>query len=242
MNTRVAFFWVGDDISIPKYLVQSLRLVAGTEIEIVQLTDMTTPIVPDVTHISRCALSESIMVARLQAYSYLNSSNKFTYYCDADSIFINPPHIESDTDILLCPRIENFRLNSRYPEYYPEFEGKMIAEVMPFMFGAIAVRGNNNIFSGLLRKCLKLPPRYHRWYGDQIALAKAVGAGNFIYAAMNPHIYLNIMSNIPSEHYLRQLIHEKVQMITFKGPTIEKIGGLSSAFEVLRKIRDVDED
>jgi len=237
MNTRVAFFWVGSDISIPKILVQSIRLVSGPDIEIVQLTDLTTPAVPEVSRVSRHTLSASIMVARLQAYSHLESSNNFTYFCDADSIFINTPHVDSEADILLCPRVENFRINPYYPEHYPEFEGKMIDEVMPFMFGAILIRGKNNIFDGLLRKCLKLPARYHRWFGDQVALAKAVGAGNFNYSALNPHIYLNIMSSVPVEHQVRQLINQGVQMLTFKGPNLEKINSLKSAYETLITIR-----
>jgi hypothetical protein len=237
MNTRVAFFWVGSDISIPTLLVQSIRLVSGSEFEIVQLTDLTTPVVPEVSRVSRHALSESIMVARLQAYSYLEPSKHFTYFCDADSIFINTPHVDSDSDVLLCPRVENFRINPRYPEHYPEFEGKMINEVMPFMFGAIVIKGKNNIFNGLLKKCLKLPPRYHRWFGDQVALAKAVGAGNFNYSLLNPYRYLNIVSSVPTKQEMHQLIGEQVQMLTFKGPTIEKLTSSMGAFQALRSIR-----
>ena len=237
MSIRVAFFWVGEDITLPGYLVRSVRLVAGLDFEIIQLSDLTTPTVPGVSRVSRQALSDSIMVARLQAYSYLEWSNKFTYYCDADSIFINRPQVDSNFDILLCPRIENYKINSRYPEHYPEFDGKMIMEVMPFMFGAIITRGKNNIFNGLLRKCLKLPARYHRWYGDQVALAKAVGAGNFIYSIIEPHIYLNIMSGNPTKEHIQNLIGDGVQMITFKGQGVEKTKGLSDAYEALKVIR-----
>ena len=237
MNTRVAFFWIGNDVSIPTYLVQSIRLVGGSEIEIIQLTDLTTPSIPEVNRVSRHTLSESIMIARLQAYSRLDGSNDFTYFCDADSIFINPPHIESGTDILLCPRIENFKINPHYPEYYPEFEGRMIADVMPFMFGAIALRGTNNIFEGILRKCIKLPSRFHRWYGDQVALSKAVGAGNFNHLLLNPSIYLNIVSRAPTEGQMRTLINEGIQMLTFKGPAVEKITSLKNSYEILKLVR-----
>jgi len=104
------------------------------------------------------------------------------------------------------------------------------------MFGAIVIRGKNNIFDGLLRKCLKLPVRYHRWFGDQVALAKAVGAGNFNYSVLNPHIYLNIVSSVPMEHHVRQLIDQGVQMLTFKGPTLEKMKSLLSAYQTLKTI------
>ena len=70
-----------------------------------------------------------------------------------------------------------------------------------------------------------------------MALAKAVGAGNFNYSTLNPHIYLNIMSSVPTEHQMRQLISEGGQMLNFKGPTLEKVSSLMSAYKTLRSIR-----
>lgn len=236
MANRIAFFWVGDDISTPEYLVKSIRLTSGEEIEVIQLTDPTTPAVPGVSSVSRSSLSAHIMVARLQAYSQLRLTDDFTFFCDADSIFINALRIESSYDVLLSPRVETHKINPHYPEHYPEFEGKTTMEVMPFLFGAIAVRGESNIFNGLLRKCLKLPPRFHRWYGDQVALAKAVGAGNFNYGHLDPAIYLKIISKVPTSSELEQLICQNVQMVTFKGPSLDKISNLSHTFEVLRSL------
>jgi len=238
MANRIAFFWVGDDISTPEYLVKSIRLTSGEEIEVIQLTDPITPEVPGVSSVIRSPLSAHIMVARLQAYSQLRLTDDFTFFCDADSIFINALRIESSHDVLLSPRVETHKINSHYPEHYPEFEGKTTMEVMPFLFGAIAVRGENNIFNGLLRKCLKLPPRFHRWYGDQVALAKAVGAGNFNYGHLDPAIYLKIISKAPTSNELEQLICQNVQMLTFKGPSLDKISNLSHTFEVLQSLYD----
>jgi hypothetical protein len=167
-------------------------------------------------------------------------TNDFTYFCDADSIFINALQIESSYDVLLSRRVENHKINPNYPEYYPEFEGKTIMEVMPFLFGAIAVRGDNNIFNGLLRKCLKLPPRFHRWYGDQVALAKAIGAGNFSYGHLNPSVYLKILTDAPSIIELQQLVSQNVQMVTFKGPSVNKVSNLAHTFEALKAIYDSD--
>jgi len=240
MANRIAFFWVGDDISAPKYLVKSIRLTCGEGVEVIQLTNPTTLEVPGVSSVVRSSLSEHIMVARLQAYSQLRLTNDFTYFCDADSIFINPLHIESSHNVLLSPRVETHKINPHYPEHYPEFEGKTTMEVMPFLFGAMAVRGENNIFNGLLRKCLKLPPRFHRWYGDQVALAKAVGAGNFNYGHLDPSIYLKIITNAPSIIELKQLVSENVQMVTFKGPSLTKISNLALTFEALKALHESD--
>ena len=237
MANRIAFFWVGDDISTPEYLVKSIRLTSGEEIEVIQLTDPKTPAVPGVSSVIRSSLSDHIMVARLQAYSHLRLTNDFTYFCDADSIFINALRIESSHNVLLSPRVETHKINPHYPEYYPEFEGKTTMEVMPFLFGAIAVRGQNNIFNGLLRKCLKLPLRFHRWYGDQVALSKAVGAGNFNHLLLNPSIYLNIVSSVPTQDQMRTLINEGIQMLTFKGPAMEKTTSLKNTYEILKLVR-----
>ena len=238
MANRIAFFWVGDDISTPEYLVKSIRLTSGEEVEVIQLTDPITPEVPGVSSVIRSSLSDHIMVARLQAYSHLRLTNDFTYFCDADSIFINALRIESSHNVLLSPRVETHKINPHYPEYYPEFEGKTTMEVMPFLFGAIAVRGQNNIFNGLLRKCLKLPLRFHRWYGDQVALAKAVGAGNFSYGHLDPSVYLKIITNEPSIIELKQLVSENVQMVTFKGPSVNKISNLAHTFEALKALHE----
>jgi len=240
MANRIAFFWVGDNISTPEYLVKSIRLTSGEEIEVIQLTDPTTPAVPGVSSVIRSLLSAHIMVARLQAYSQLRLTDDFTFFCDADSIFINALRIESSHDVLLSPRIETHKINPHYPEHYPEFEGKTTMEVMPFLFGAIAVRGENNIFNGLLRKCLKLPPRFHRWYGDQVALAKAVGAGNFKYGHLDSSIYLKIITNAPSIIELKQLVGDAVQMVTFKGPSVNKVSNLAHTFEALKALHASD--
>ena len=90
---------------------------------------------------------------------------------------------------------------------------------MPFLFGAIATRGDQReVFDSLLNICLELPQRFHRWYGDQYALASAVATARFNYGLLDLEKHLVIVrSEIPSEglSLLRDL---DVQMITFKGP------------------------
>ena len=176
------------------------------------------------------------MVARLQAYSQVKASKKFTFFCDADSLFISPLALHfQDADILLSKRVEDGWLNDEYPKFYPKFSGKRLAEVMPFLFGAIATRGDQReVFDSLLNICLELPQRFHRWYGDQYALASAVATARFNYGLLDLEKHLVIVrSEIPSEglSVLRDL---GVQMITFKGPA-------SKAYieETLEKLHDL---
>ena len=218
----IAFFWVGEDISIPKRLVDSIRLVMGSDVEVIQLTDLTTAGVAGVTKVQRSELSSQIMVARLQAYAQTASSQEFTFFCDADSIFISPLNIQTgldSQDIFLTERLQDHAINDKYPEFYPEFTGKMIKDVMPILFGAIAVKGNQSgFFDYLLTICKQLPMRFQRWYGDQYALASLIKNEQFKFGLLDPNRHLFITRSEISEEDIVKLQQFKVQMVTFKGP------------------------
>jgi hypothetical protein len=215
---RIAFFWVADDAAIPTCLVQSIRATNADQVEVVQLTDHRTPPVEGVDVVSRHDLPPDIMLARLQAYRALEPHPEFTFYCDADSLFLNPLRVEAPEHILLTPRLQDFPINPHFPEHYPEFEGKMISEVMPFLFGALAVRGDNPLFEQLQARCQALPARFHRWYGDQFALALAARAKAFDYGLLDPRVHLHVTKTALTIDELRSLRAQGTQMITFKGP------------------------
>ena len=219
-ENSIAFFWVGDDLKIPQYLVNSIRLVMGSEINIVQLTDMNTNKVESVSSVKRFSLSKNIMVARLEAYSsYIPETNN-VLFCDADSIFINKIVFpDGKKNIFLSPRIQNFQINYNYPEYYEEFVNKSAQEVMPFLFGAIATKKNQQeFFRKILRICLSLPERFHRWYGDQFALSLLIKQGFNEFETMDTEKYLNILREPLTPKYLENAFIKGVQLITFKGP------------------------
>ena len=159
----IAFLWVGKDTIIPSRLVESIRLIMGSSVEVVQLTDKKTAKVIGVTRVQRLDLSPYIMVARLQAYSKYKVSTNATFFCDADSLFIKPLELNFiDSNILLLKRNVDRIINDQYPEFYPEYAGKRLGEVMPFLFGAIATRGDqSNFYSSLLKVCLGLPLMFH---------------------------------------------------------------------------------
>lgn len=235
---RIAFFWTGADIAIPQALVRSIRLVQPDGVEILQLSDPATPAIDSVDRVLRSELSRDIMVARLQAYSRVEIGEEFTFFCDADSIFVNKLAIASDRDVLLSPRVVDFVINADWPEPYPEFRGRMIGEVMPYLFGAIAVRRNAAFFAQLLAICESLPARFHRWYGDQVALAQAVKQGTVEFGLLAPEIFLKILKAAPSAAQLAQMRREGTQMITFKGRAAEKLGNLRLTLARLRALRE----
>lgn len=242
MPIRVAFFWVGNQTFIPETFVRSMRLVHSDGIEIVQTTDATTPVIPGVDVVVRSTLSEQIMLARLEAYSAVPLVDDFTFFYDADSLLISELSVPSDAagDILLTRRQMDGDLNPNYPEFYPEFVGKKIADVMPYMFGCLAVRRNANFFPHLLDYCKLLPPRFHRWYGDQMSLAATYSAFNCDGASIRQDTYLHLVSAAPSVTDYFDLSLSGVRLITFKGESAKLSIPLSyerlEKFFVLREL------
>lgn len=236
MKPTIAFLWVGPEISIPSALVTSIRFVMSHDVEIVQLTDKKTPLVPGCNRTQRFALSKNIMVARLQAYSKYRYTSGLTFFCDADSLFIKPLVVDaSNKNLLLTPRLHDFPINDRFPEYYPEFTGKMISQVMPYLFGAIATYGNQSkTFCDLLKICKSLPDRFHRWYGDQYSLFVAINNKLLDFGHLNPAKHLHITKDILTSDQLQNLQKEDIQMVTFKGPQSKQY--LFSTLENLKSL------
>jgi hypothetical protein len=226
---KIAFFWVGGDTSIPKMLVRSIQSCSGQH-KIYHLTDRKTETIKG-TKCIRSDLSSEIMTARLQAYCKMPINNEYTLFCDADSLFLNNLDLAKyEKDILLVERQQDFPINPNYPEHYPEFENRLIKEVMPFLFGAIAVKNNTRFFADLLESLLKLPDRFHRWYGDQIALSQRVRVNSNDVGLIPQNIFLDIIRSELSTNDLIQKIKSGTQIITFKGnskniiaPTLEKL-------------------
>ena len=74
------------------------------------------------------------------------------------------------------------------------------------------------VFKELLNICLKLPNRFHRWYGDQYSLKKYIEGGFDEFQNLDTKIYLNVLREQLKPKYLENAFKENVQLITFKGP------------------------
>ncbi len=221
---RLAFFWVGEDITIPSILVQSALLVYENNVQIIQLTDLETPRVSGVTQIYRSKLSENIMLARLEAYSLVPSDDVMTFYVDADSVILNKielSELNSKNGFFVKRLGSNQLVNHMHPEYYPEFEGKFVGDVMPLLFGAIAICNGKNFFQELLNICLNLPERFHRWYGDQVALKLKMQEQESFFNYIDGEKYLFILDAEISKEDLIFLKKLGVKMISAKGPQMK---------------------
>ena len=225
-NYSIVFFWIGENIEIPNKMVQSIKLVMGEEIKVIQLTNKITDKVKGVSSIRRFNLSDKIMIARLEAYAQYEPVSQFTFFCDADCIFINKLEIpeHNNNNIFLSPRIRDFKINHNYPEYYEEFVNKKASEVMPFLFCALGTKGNQQFFFGtLLETCKNLPDRFHRWYGDQYALFLMTKGKLKNFEFLDPNIYQHEIKEILTFNYLKKIHMNGIQMLHFKGPKSKEL-------------------
>ena len=210
-----AFFWIGLDVKIPQFLVNSIKHSYNDDVNIYFLTDKKTPDINGVTHTIRKKLSDNIMIARLESYGNLNI-NKQLMFLDADSLVLRKfEGLTTDEPLILFRRKkEGHIINHKYPELYPEFENKTFDLMMPFLFGAIISNKNesSNIFYELLEIAKNLPERFHRWYGDQYALKIAVDKKLFKFIEYEFTDFIDIV------RYENDLKRIDKPIITFKGP------------------------
>tara|TARA_B000000460_G_C21428594_1_gene354103 strand:- start:103 stop:819 length:717 start_codon:yes stop_codon:yes gene_type:complete len=234
---QIVFFWKGKDIAIPKLLVQSIKLIENNKINIIQISDNHTPKVENVDKVIKLKLPNDIMLARLKAYSFIETLKNRTFFCDADSILLNSLQLNKFLKgIYLAKREKNFFLNYKHPELYPEFINKSAFDIMPFLFGSIIVIEEKNIFSDLLKICKRLPSRFHRWYGDQVSLHKYYIKYPNTFNFFNQDEYLHLIGS--EKKYpiinIKNLLNNKVKFITFKGP--QSINRIKDSYLQLKEI------
>ena len=218
---QIAFFWVGQNITVPNILVESINLIYQSDVKIYHLTDMITPPVPGVTQVYRQKLSSDVMVARLEAYKSLCvSNNDLICFCDADSLFLNRLNLNQlKKDIYLVKRTKHHdgMMNANFNEHYPEFENKKVSEVMPYFFGNLIIRNNESFFDELYKICLGLPDRFHRWFGDQYSLKIKTEKTESKFELLENKKYLYITDKILSNDNILDLVSNDTKLVTFKG-------------------------
>ena len=220
LKLQFAFFWVGNDISIPLALVNSIRFTYGDEAYIYQLSDKKTESIKGVNEIIRDELPNEIMLARLKAYSLIKTQNT-TLFLDADSLIIQKlklPDFNKYRACLVKRDDQTSILNHNYPEYYPEFFNQKIIDIMPILFGLIVTPDGGKLFDELFKNALKLPDRFHRWYGDQMAMAQEWIKNKENYLLLKQEEYLFVTRTSLNKAQLEDLIKNGVKIITFKGP------------------------
>jgi glycosyltransferase involved in cell wall biosynthesis len=216
---RVNFFWSGKSTEMPALFVNNLRALDWPELEICQLTDHQTNEVEGVDQVIRNNLPDELMLARMISYQQAPKVDGVQAFLDVDTVcfqrFRLPAELEKKH--VLIERQDDFYLNNKWPEWYPEFTGKKAKELMPFIGGCIFSYDPNEIFTDALEIYHALPQRFHRWYGDQIALNVYFKANEEKCAIVPEDIYLLSIDNSLTPNEIRKMMWSGVQVAHFKG-------------------------
>ncbi len=222
---QIVFFWKGENLSIPEFFVKSIKKKALKKYSIIQISDYDTNKIEGVDKYINANLPNDIMTARLKGYSLVETKNKKTIFCDADSLMISDINFSKfNTGYHLMRRQNNSLINHLHPEYFPEFKNKYFMDLMPFLFGAIIICKKDNFFIDLYKICMKLPLRFQRWYGDQISLNIFYLDNKSKFRFFDQHNYMHIIDkkNNNPKKTINSLIDQKVPFVTFKGPKTKK--------------------
>ncbi len=217
---QIVFFWTGENLSIPEYFVKSIKMKSSKKYTIIQISDYKTNEIEGVDRYITADLPNDIMTARLKGYSLVETKNKKTIFCDADSLMVSDINFSDfDTGYHLMKRQNNSLINHLHPEYFPEFENKYFMDLMPFLFGAIVICKKENFFIDLYNICIKLPSRFQRWYGDQISLHIFYLDNKSKFRFFNQHNYMHIIDKKDNnlKKTINYLINQKIPFVTFKG-------------------------
>ena len=217
---QIVFFWIGENLAIPEYFVKSIKKTALKKFKIIQVSNFKTNKIKGVDSIIQADLPKDIMTARLKAYSLVDTKGKNTIFCDADSLMVCDLNLSDfERGYYLMRRKNNSLINHFFPEHYPEFKNKYIMDVMPFLFGAIIIIKKENFFNHLFNICLKLPPRFHRWYGDQISLHIFYLDNKSLFLFFDQQKYMHIIDKkeTNTEKNFNFLREQKIPLVTFKG-------------------------
>ena len=171
------FFHVGDDVSMPAKLVDSIQKT-NPGAEIVMCTDSATPALEGVRRFECEVDRDYLMVARWKAYAEL-ALNKPAVYLDTDMIvrgFVNASALLGDKKYVFLSRsfdrMVPFNGHQRGLDFSEHHERPM-GMVYPVLGCFVITRGGTE-WKTLHEQYTVLSDKYQRWYGDQEVLREMV--------------------------------------------------------------------
>lgn len=172
------FFHVGDDVSMPAQLVDSIQKT-NPGAEIVMCTDSATPALEGVRRFECEVDRECLMLSRWEAYAGLNLEGP-AVYLDTDMIvrgFINAPALLGEKSFVFLSRSFDrmipFNGQQRGLDF-SEHDQRPIGSVYPIL-GCFVITRSGADWEMLHGDYERLSDKYKRWYGDQEVLRDAVG-------------------------------------------------------------------
>lgn len=167
------FFHVGDDMSNPARLVDSIQKT-NPGARIVMCTDAETPVIEGVERRELPVDRERLMVERWRAWAELNFDTP-AVYLDTDMVvrgLLNIPALLGDRQYVFCnrsfDRMVPFNGRQRGQDY-SEHDQRPLGVVYPLL-GCFTVTRGAEQWRFMNEKYAALPDKYQRWYGDQEVL------------------------------------------------------------------------
>ena len=171
---QFVFFHIGDDISIPRMLVQTIR-ITNYNAQIIQCSDKFSPPIPGVDILHRDNLDPSyLMLSRLRAFCSLGLSGP-AVYVDTDMLVMRPIDILDilkDKRASFCTR--SFNLEGKFVGQqrgldFSEYGGNDLGEVFPYV-ACTTVTRDFTVWCELIEILRGLSDKFSIWYGDQEAM------------------------------------------------------------------------
>lgn len=167
MDINITFLHVGEDVTLPTLMVESvLKAMPGANI--IQMTDDATPAIKGVTSVVR------------KPYDGVNLMT----YRMAHLAALDGAWLTLDTDVLVMKDLRtvfdkdfDVALTRRYGTILSP-DGIDIVEAMPYNTGVMFSR-NRQFWENCYKTLLGMPESAHRWWGDQLSVRLAAEGNRF---------------------------------------------------------------
>lgn len=210
-----AFFFVGDDISQPQMLVDSIRWV-DSKAEIVHCTDAGTPKISGVSRrVDVDGDRRRLMTYRLRAFRE-SGIHRPAIYIDTDMLCIRPIDAAAlcrEHPIRFCTRqfSVDAGFNGRFGGMdFMEYDGQPLGQVYPFVACA-TVAPDSGVWTSLERELSSIDTKFSFWYGDQEAMRRFAERNGIRPAHGLPETVFGCLPEQSAYRHAASLIH-------FKGP------------------------
>jgi hypothetical protein len=177
---QIAFFHIGLDQRQPTILCRSIR-AQNRNVHIIQCTDGRTPQVDGVDTVARSEGDiHNMMLFRTAAYADLPITEP-TLFLDTDMICLqelDPAAALDGGQVAVCRREYqcDMLLNVDAMDVdLSEYAGLRLGDVYPYI-GCAVVTGGQDFWRSCLDEYLRLPPKFHKWFGDQEAIRNVVNS------------------------------------------------------------------
>jgi len=216
-RSHFAFFHIGQDTTGPQKMVKSI-LRHNPDAFITMYTDKDTPDVMGISaRIEGDYNRNEMNYSRIKAYSKNWFGPPPILYLDTDMIVQGKIYVEDilqGGNVAFCRRSfqrDMFFNIEQNGVKYPEYEGKTIDQVYPYVACAVAAR-SNHIWKELLAIFDEIDPKFRHWYGDQEVMR--------IYAERHPEY----IQDMPESVYgcLPEEDCKDAKIVHYKGPNRKK--------------------